>query len=63
VREPLRSFYARVEHGFEGASLPAFVRADLEGHVHCGVLGRGFAQGALNLLTYVLPAVPLRQWS
>jgi len=94
VREHLRTFYAAVEHGFEGASLPDFVRADLEGYVNCGVLGRGFAhlqcedcqrpllvafscgsrgfcpsclgrrmcQGTLNLLTYVLPAVPLRQW-
>ena len=43
VREHLRTLYAAVEHGFEGASLPAFVRADLEGYVNCGVLGRGFA--------------------
>jgi hypothetical protein len=94
VREHLRTLYAAVEHGFEGASLPEFVRADLEGYVRCGVLNRGFAhlqcegcqrpllvafscgsrgfcpsclgrrmcQGTLNLLTYVLPAVPLRQW-
>jgi hypothetical protein len=94
VRENLRTLYAAVEHGFEGASLPAFVRADLEGYVKCGVLNRGFAhlqcedcgrpvlvafscgsrgfcpsclgrrmcQGTVNLLTYVLPAVPLRQW-
>ena len=94
VREHLRTFYAAVEHGFEGARLPDFVRADLEGYVGCGVLCRGFAhlqcegcqrpllvafscgsrgfcpsclgrrmcQGTLNLLTYVLPAVPLRQW-
>jgi hypothetical protein len=94
VREHLRTLYAAVEHGFEGASLPDFVRADLEGYVRCGVLGRGFAhlqcedcgrpvlvafscgsrgfcpsclgrrmcQGTLNLLTYVLPSVPLRQW-
>jgi hypothetical protein len=32
-----------VAHGFEGASLPAFVREDLEGYTKCGVLGRGFA--------------------
>jgi len=94
VREHLRTFYAAVEHGFDGASLPDFVREDIEGYVRCGVLGRGFAhlqcegcqrpllvafscgsrgfcpsclgrrmcQGALNLLTYVLPTVPLRQW-
>jgi hypothetical protein len=43
VREHLRTFYAAVEHGFEGASLPDFMREDLEGYVRCGVLGRGFA--------------------
>jgi len=94
VREHLRTLYAAVEHGFEGANLPAFVRADLEGYVACGALNRGFAhlqcedcersllvafscgsrgfcpsclgrrmcQGTVNMLTYVLPAVPLRQW-
>jgi hypothetical protein len=43
VREHLRTLYAAVEHGFEGASLPAFVRADLEGYIACGALNRGFA--------------------
>ncbi len=94
MREHLRTLYAAVEHGFEGASLPDFVRADLKGYIACGALNRGFAhlqcedcerpllvafscgsrgfcpsclgrrmcQGAVNLLTYVLPAVPLRQW-
>jgi hypothetical protein len=94
VREHLRTLYAAVEHGFEGATLPAFVRADLEGYIACGALNRGFAhlqcedcerpllvafscgsrgfcpsclgrrmcQGTVNLLAYVLPAVPLRQW-
>jgi type I restriction enzyme M protein len=38
VREHLRTLYAAVEHGFEGATLPAFVRADLEGYVACGAL-------------------------
>ena len=33
MREHLRTLYAAVEHGFEGATLPAFVRADLEGYV------------------------------
>jgi len=32
-----------MEDGFDGAGLPAFVRADLEGYVNCCVLGRGFA--------------------
>jgi len=43
VREHLHTLYAAVEHGFEGASLPAFVRADLEGYIACGALNRGFA--------------------
>ena len=43
MREHLRTLYAAVEHGFDGASLPDFVREDLEGYVRCGVLGRGFA--------------------
>jgi len=43
VGEHLRTLYAAVEHGFDGASLPEFVRADLEGYVRCGVLNRGFA--------------------
>jgi hypothetical protein len=30
VHEHLRTLYAAVEHGFEGASWPEFVRADLE---------------------------------
>ena len=41
--EHLRTLYAAVEHGFEGASLPDFVRADLEGYIACGALNRGFA--------------------
>jgi hypothetical protein len=41
VREHLRTLYAAVEHGFEGASLPEFVRADLEGYIKCGALNRG----------------------
>jgi hypothetical protein len=43
VREHLRTLYAAVEHGFEGANLPDFVRADLEGYIKCGALNRGFA--------------------
>ena len=43
VREHLRTLYAAMEHGFKGASLPAFVRADLEGYIACGALNRGFA--------------------
>jgi hypothetical protein len=42
VREHLRTFYAALEHGFDGASLPDFVREDLQGYVRCGVLSRGF---------------------
>jgi hypothetical protein len=39
VREHLRTLYAAVELGFEGAAtLSAFVRADLEGYVDCGAL-------------------------
>jgi hypothetical protein len=34
--------YAAVEQGFASA-LPPFVRDELEGHVACGVLSRGFA--------------------
>ena len=94
MRQHLRTFYAAVEHGFDGASLPDFRARRPRGYVRCGVLGRVFAhlqcegcqrpllvafscgsrafcpsclgrrmcQGALNLLTYVLPTVPLRQW-
>jgi hypothetical protein len=43
VCEHLRTLYAAVEHGFEGASLPEFVRAHIEGYVNCGALNRGFA--------------------
>jgi hypothetical protein len=35
---------------------------DLPGGRRLRVLGRRMCQGTLNLLTYVLPAVPLRQW-
>ena len=59
VREHLRTFYAAVEHGFEGASLPDFVRADLEGYVRCGVLSRGFAHLQCEGLRL---AVPLCRW-
>jgi hypothetical protein len=38
VREHLRTLYAAVEDGFEGASLPDFVRADLDGYIKCGAL-------------------------
>ena len=31
------------EQGFAGAPLPDFVRDELEGYVHCGLLQRGFA--------------------
>ena len=41
VREHLRTLYAAVEYGFEGASLPEFVHADLDGYIKCGALDRG----------------------
>jgi len=43
VRENLRTLYAAAEEGFAGAPLPAFVRAELEGYLDCGLLQRGFA--------------------
>jgi hypothetical protein len=42
VRENLLTLLAAVEQGF-ASPLPKFVRAELEGYVHCGVLARGFA--------------------
>jgi hypothetical protein len=43
VRENLQTLFAAAEQGFAGAPLPDFVRAELEGYVHCGLLQRGFA--------------------
>ena len=44
VRESLLTLYAAVEDGGTGASLPAFVRKELDGYVACGLLSRGFAR-------------------
>ncbi len=44
VRENLLTLYAAVEDGGAGASLPAFVRKELDGYVACGLLSRGFAR-------------------
>jgi hypothetical protein len=44
VRENLLTLYEAVEEGFAGASLPAFVRKELDGFVGCGLLCRGFAR-------------------
>jgi len=43
VRENLQTLLSAAEQGFAGAPLPDFVRAELEGYVHCGLLQRGFA--------------------
>jgi len=43
VRENIESFYAAVEQGFATASLPEFVRRELEAYLDCGLLCRGFA--------------------
>ncbi len=43
VRENLRTLYAAAEQGFTGASLPEFVRRELERYLDCGLLCRGFA--------------------
>ena len=43
VRDYLRTFHADVEDGYTGACFAAFVRAELEGYLNCGLLCRGFA--------------------
>jgi hypothetical protein len=43
VRDSLATFIAAIEAGFVGGALPKFVRAELEGHLNCSVLSRGFA--------------------
>src|SRR5688572_30786680 len=43
VRENLKTFYAATEDRHGGASLPSFVRKELEGYLDCGLLCRGFA--------------------
>ena len=44
VRENLLTLYAATEAGFDGASLPDFVRHEFEQYVSCGILSRGFAR-------------------
>jgi hypothetical protein len=47
----------------EGCGRPVLVAFSCGSRGFCrSCLGRRMCQGALNLLTYVLPAVPLRQW-
>jgi hypothetical protein len=41
VRENLPTLLSAAEQGFAGAPLPDFVRAELEGYLHCGLLQRG----------------------
>src|SRR5262249_54329324 len=43
VRENLMTLYAATDDGDAGATLPAFVRKELEGYLDCGSLCRGFA--------------------
>jgi hypothetical protein len=43
VRENLMTLYAATDDGGTGATLPAFVRKELEGYLDCGLLCRGFA--------------------
>jgi hypothetical protein len=43
VRENLATFTSAIEAGFEGGSLPEFVKAELADYLSCSVLGRGFA--------------------
>ena len=47
----------------EGCQRPLLVAFSCGSRAFCpSCLGRRMCQGALNLLTYVLPTVPLRQW-
>jgi hypothetical protein len=41
VRDHLKTLYAAVEDGFEGAALPPFVRREFEDYLGCGLLCRG----------------------
>src|SRR5258708_5381928 len=43
VRENLKTLYAATEDGEAGATLPAFVRKELEGYPDRGLRCRGFA--------------------
>ena len=43
VQQNLLTLCAAVEAGFEGGSLPKFVKAELDGFLGCGLLCRGFA--------------------
>jgi len=42
VRDNLETLYGAVDDGALGVALPAFVRAELEGSLECGLLRRGF---------------------
>ena len=42
VRDNLRTLYAAIEEGYTSAPFPAFVRAELEGYLDCGLLCRGY---------------------
>ena len=44
VRDNLETLYGAVDDGALGVALPAFVRAELEGYLECGLLCRGFAR-------------------
>jgi hypothetical protein len=41
VRENLATFYGAVDDGALAITLPAFVRAELDGYLDCGLLCRG----------------------
>ncbi|HEX7603910.1 MAG TPA: hypothetical protein VF316_19970 [Polyangiaceae bacterium] len=41
MRDNLETLYGAVNDGALGIALPAFVRAELEGYLACGLLCRG----------------------
>jgi len=44
VRDNVETLYAAVAAGFEGVSLPPFVRREFDSYLDCGLLCRGFAR-------------------
>ncbi len=60
VRDNVETLYAATSES--GVELAAFVRAELEGYLDCGMLCRGCASSLRRVQRGVLPEAPLRQW-